>query len=172
MVRPDPRERRGRLLGTGVHLLRASLAVHRGHAHRAVDWHRWSAHGWDSRAGAGGPSADTRARRWVGGCRNRRHPRRHLLFSLLLSRSDVSLATPVVACNGALAALAFVAAGERLPVGVSVGLALMVLGLTTSPWLQAQNSSEPAVSRPCGRSCATLTASADRCQRQMLRSVF
>lgn len=51
------------------------------------------------------------------------------LFSLLLSRSDVSLATPVVACDGAMAAVAFVVAGERLPVGVGVGLALMVVGL-------------------------------------------
>ena len=50
-------------------------------------------------------------------------------FSLLLSRSDVSLATPIVACDGAMAALAFVAAGERLPVGVAAGLVLMVLGL-------------------------------------------
>ncbi len=50
-------------------------------------------------------------------------------FSALLSRSDVSLATPIVACDGALAALAFVVAGERLPVGVAAGLALMVLGL-------------------------------------------
>ncbi len=50
-------------------------------------------------------------------------------FSLLLARSDVSLATPIVACDGALAALAFVAVGDRLPVGVSAGLALMVLGL-------------------------------------------
>jgi drug/metabolite transporter (DMT)-like permease len=50
-------------------------------------------------------------------------------FSLLLSRSDVSLATPIVACDGAIAALAFIAAGDRLPVGVAAGLALMVLGL-------------------------------------------
>ena len=50
-------------------------------------------------------------------------------FSLLLSRSDVSLATPIVACDGAMAALAFIAAGDRLPVGVAAGLALMVLGL-------------------------------------------
>ncbi len=50
-------------------------------------------------------------------------------FSLLLSRSDVSLATPIVACDGAMAALAFVVAGERLPGGVAVGLAVMVVGL-------------------------------------------
>lgn len=50
-------------------------------------------------------------------------------FSLLLSRSDVSLATPIVACDGAMAALAFIAAGDRLPVGVAAGLVLMVLGL-------------------------------------------
>jgi drug/metabolite transporter (DMT)-like permease len=53
-------------------------------------------------------------------------------FSLLLSRSDVSLATPIVACDGAMAAVAFVAAGERLPVGVAAGLALMVLGLVVA----------------------------------------
>jgi drug/metabolite transporter (DMT)-like permease len=51
------------------------------------------------------------------------------LFALLLSRSDVSLATPVVACDGAIAALAFVVTGERLPAGVYVGLFLMVVGL-------------------------------------------
>lgn len=51
------------------------------------------------------------------------------LFSLLLSRSDVSLATPIVACDGAIAALAFVLAGERLPLGVAGGLTLMVVGL-------------------------------------------
>ena len=50
-------------------------------------------------------------------------------FSLLLSRSDVSLATPIVACDGAMAAVAFIAAGDRLPVGVAAGLSLMVLGL-------------------------------------------
>lgn len=54
------------------------------------------------------------------------------LFSLLLARSDVSLATPIVACDGAIAALAFVAAGERLPVGVAAGLALMVVGLVVA----------------------------------------
>jgi drug/metabolite transporter (DMT)-like permease len=50
-------------------------------------------------------------------------------FSLLLSRSDVSLATPIVACDGAMAALAFIVSGDRLPLGVAAGLTLMVLGL-------------------------------------------
>lgn len=68
------------------------------------------------------------------------------LFSLLLSRSDVSLTTPVVACDGAIAALAFVVAGERLPVGIYVGLALMVVGLVIALWRPVPASGVAVVS--------------------------
>lgn len=68
-------------------------------------------------------------------------------FSLLLSRSDVSLATPIVACDGAMAALAFIAVGDRLPVGVAAGLALMVLGLLIALRRQVPTSSDSQVRR-------------------------
>ena len=51
------------------------------------------------------------------------------LWSLLVGRGKVSIAAPIVACDGAVAALAAVAAGHRLPAGAYAGLALMVLGL-------------------------------------------
>jgi len=68
------------------------------------------------------------------------------LWAVLVARSDVSLATPIVACDGAIAALAAVVAGQRLPVGVYAGLGLMVVGLVIA-------SRRPAVAarRPTGR---------------------
>src|SRR5829696_7563412 len=51
------------------------------------------------------------------------------LWALLTQRSDVSLATPIVACDGAIAALIAVLAGQRLPAVAYAGLAAMVAGL-------------------------------------------
>ena len=51
------------------------------------------------------------------------------LWSVLVGRGKVSLAAPIVACDGAVAALAAVLAGHRLPVAAYAGLTLMVLGL-------------------------------------------
>jgi drug/metabolite transporter (DMT)-like permease len=46
-----------------------------------------------------------------------------------MRRSDVSVATPIVACDGAVAASIAVLAGHRLPIAAYAGLAAMVGGL-------------------------------------------
>ena len=51
------------------------------------------------------------------------------LWALLVNRSEVSLATPIVACDGAIAASMAVLAGDALPAEAHVGLAAMVIGL-------------------------------------------
>ena len=51
------------------------------------------------------------------------------LWALLVRRGKVSLAAPIVACDGAVAAVAAVVAGHRLPAAAYVGLTLMVAGL-------------------------------------------
>ena len=51
------------------------------------------------------------------------------LWALLMRRSDVSMATPIVACDGAVAASIAVLAGHRLPTVAYAGLAAMVTGL-------------------------------------------
>src|SRR5215216_901378 len=48
------------------------------------------------------------------------------LWALVTQRSDVSLATPIVACDGAIAASIAVVAGQRLPAVAYLGLAAMV----------------------------------------------
>src|SRR5215213_8191718 len=47
------------------------------------------------------------------------------LWALVTQRSDVSLATPIVACDGAVAACIAVVAGQRLPAVAYAGLAAM-----------------------------------------------
>ena len=51
------------------------------------------------------------------------------LWALVTRRSDVSRATPIVACDGAIAALIAVVAGHTLPTVAYAGLAAMVAGL-------------------------------------------
>src|SRR5918998_618187 len=48
---------------------------------------------------------------------------------VVTQRSDVSVATPIVACDGAVAAVIAVAAGHRLPLVAYAGMATMVAGL-------------------------------------------
>ncbi len=51
------------------------------------------------------------------------------LWSLLVGRGRVSLAAPIVACDGAIAALAAVLSGHHLQLAAYAGLTLMVTGL-------------------------------------------
>ena len=51
------------------------------------------------------------------------------LWSLLAGRGQLSLAAPIVACDGAVAAVASVLAGQRLPAAAYLGLSCMVTGL-------------------------------------------
>jgi drug/metabolite transporter (DMT)-like permease len=51
------------------------------------------------------------------------------LWAMLVRRGTVSLAAPIVACDGAVAALAAVIAGHRLAGAAYAGLTLMVAGL-------------------------------------------
>src|SRR5215204_3713445 len=82
------------------------------------------------------------------------------LWALVTQRSDVSLATPIVACDGAVAALIAVLAGHRLPTVAYAGLAAMVAGLILlSRWQPANHrpgtattSSAPSPSRRRWRS--------------------
>jgi drug/metabolite transporter (DMT)-like permease len=63
------------------------------------------------------------------------------LWSVLVGRGKVSLAAPIVACDGAVAALAAVLTGHELPVLAYAGLTLMVAGLVV---LAAGGHSGPA----------------------------
>jgi drug/metabolite transporter (DMT)-like permease len=88
------------------------------------------------------------------------------LWALVTQRSDVSLATPIVACDGALAAMIAVVAGHRLPAGAYVGLAAMVAGLVVLS--RRQSAKRPAggnryaverpLSKPATVAVAGLTA--------------
>ena len=51
------------------------------------------------------------------------------VWSVLAGRGRMSLAAPIVACDGAVAALAAVLTGHHLPLGAYAGLTLMVAGL-------------------------------------------
>jgi drug/metabolite transporter (DMT)-like permease len=51
------------------------------------------------------------------------------LWAVLVGRGRVSVAAPIVACDGAVAALAAVLTGHRLPLAAYAGLTLMVAGL-------------------------------------------
>ena len=88
------------------------------------------------------------------------------LWALVMQRSDVSLATPIVACDGAVAALLAVLAGSRLPAVAYIGLAAMVAGLIVLS--RRQSAKRPAsgnryeverpLSKPATVAIAALTA--------------
>jgi drug/metabolite transporter (DMT)-like permease len=88
------------------------------------------------------------------------------LWALVTQRSDVSVATPVVACDGAVAAAIAVLAGQRLPPVAYVGLAAMVGGLIVLSRRQAAERPpsgnryevERPLSKPATVAIAGLTA--------------
>src|SRR5215207_209718 len=88
------------------------------------------------------------------------------LWALVTQRSDVSLATPIVACDGAVAALIAVLAGHRLPTVAYAGLAAMVAGLILLSRRQSANRPlsgnrygvERPLSKPATVAIAALTA--------------
>jgi drug/metabolite transporter (DMT)-like permease len=88
------------------------------------------------------------------------------LWALVIQRSDVSVATPIVACDGAVAAVIAVVAGHRLPLVAYAGMAMMVGGLIVLSHRQSARRPpsgnryevERPFSRPATVAIAALTA--------------
>ena len=87
------------------------------------------------------------------------------LWSVLVGRGKVSLAAPIVACDGAVAALAAVLTGHGLPVLAYAGLTLMVVGLVvlsagghSGPAEAAADRADGDLTRPAAIALAVLAA--------------
>ena len=82
------------------------------------------------------------------------------VWSILAGRAQMSLAAPIVACDGAIAALAAVLTGHRLPVAAYAGLSLMVAGLVVMSGSGSRSTEEAEETLSPGAAPPPLSGSA------------